>query len=335
MIATDRVFSPFAEEGFTFDHGFTFAGHPGGCAAALASLDLYEAHAINEHVRANEVQLGEMLESLRDIPIVGDVRRAGHFGRWKLVKSRETQETLFVWGNEELLGRLFNACARRARVFLQMGHTRRSDRAAGAALDRGATEITEIESVLRPCARGSLPSARLLNRSRPELRAGRPRGQGSFPSRGSKRRPRHSVQTAAETVRSPAASLHPDGRIQLVADARVRAARHRQRQQNQNRHHSLDMPRLVCETKEAVSLEQLTLHQAGRRPFPSCLERRTAETPDSKARVAPGGELTFADWHRHATATAAPLSDRLGPLRGAASTSFGWATMTRATSPSS
>ena len=35
-----------------------------------------------------------MLESLRDIPIVGDVRGAGYFHAIELVKDRETKETL-------------------------------------------------------------------------------------------------------------------------------------------------------------------------------------------------------------------------------------------------
>ena len=50
------------------------------CAAiALANLDAFESEGILEHVRANEGAFRAMLESLRDLPIVGDVRGAGYF----------------------------------------------------------------------------------------------------------------------------------------------------------------------------------------------------------------------------------------------------------------
>ena len=44
-----------------------------------------------------------MLESLRDIPIVGDVRGAGYFQAIELVKDRETKETFNEEESEHLL----------------------------------------------------------------------------------------------------------------------------------------------------------------------------------------------------------------------------------------
>ena len=43
-----------------------------------------------------------MLESLRDIPIVGDVRGMGHFWALELVKDQETREPFTGPGTEEL-----------------------------------------------------------------------------------------------------------------------------------------------------------------------------------------------------------------------------------------
>lgn len=45
-IVKDRIYNTFSNEGekdCTFYHGNTYAGHPIGCAAALAALDIYEA----------------------------------------------------------------------------------------------------------------------------------------------------------------------------------------------------------------------------------------------------------------------------------------------------
>jgi len=103
MIASEKVFEPFAEDKAMFAHGSTFAGHPVAAAAALANLDVFEREDLCGHVRAKEGEFREMLESLRDIPIVGDVRGAGYFHAIELVKDKETKETFDDEESEDLL----------------------------------------------------------------------------------------------------------------------------------------------------------------------------------------------------------------------------------------
>ena len=79
VIASDAVFEPFAEGKTSFLHGITFGGHPMAAAVAMANLDVFEHEGILENVREHEGDLRDMLESLRDIEIVGDVRGAGYF----------------------------------------------------------------------------------------------------------------------------------------------------------------------------------------------------------------------------------------------------------------
>ena len=86
-----------------FTHGFTFGGHPVSAAAALANLDIFEREDLCGHVRAKEGELRATLESLRDIPIVGDVRGAGFFQAIELVKDQETKETFDDDESEVLL----------------------------------------------------------------------------------------------------------------------------------------------------------------------------------------------------------------------------------------
>jgi adenosylmethionine-8-amino-7-oxononanoate aminotransferase len=93
LIASDRIAEPFMHGHESFLHGYTFAGHPVACAIAHANLDVFENEGILEHVRANEGVFADMLESLRDIPIVGDTRGMGYFRAIELVKDRETKET--------------------------------------------------------------------------------------------------------------------------------------------------------------------------------------------------------------------------------------------------
>jgi adenosylmethionine-8-amino-7-oxononanoate aminotransferase len=89
VIASDRVAEPFLHGQNSFVHGFTFAGHPISCAVSMANIDVMENEGILENVRAHEGEFRAMLESLRDIPIVGDVRGAGYFHAIELVKNRD------------------------------------------------------------------------------------------------------------------------------------------------------------------------------------------------------------------------------------------------------
>jgi adenosylmethionine-8-amino-7-oxononanoate aminotransferase len=103
MIVSDVIAEPFLEGTRMFAHGFTFGGHPIAAAAAHANLDIFEREDINAHVREKEPEFREMLESLRDLPIVGDVRGAGFFQAIELVKDKETRETFDDDESERLL----------------------------------------------------------------------------------------------------------------------------------------------------------------------------------------------------------------------------------------
>jgi hypothetical protein len=54
-------------------------------------------------VRAKEPEFRQMLEGLRELPIVGDVRGAGFFQAIELVKDKETKESFDDEESEELL----------------------------------------------------------------------------------------------------------------------------------------------------------------------------------------------------------------------------------------
>jgi adenosylmethionine-8-amino-7-oxononanoate aminotransferase len=103
VIASDRVFEPFSEGDASFAHGFTFAGHPVVAAIALANLDVFEREDLCGHVLAKEDEFRGTLESLRELPIVGDVRGAGYFQAIELVKDKETKESFDDEESEKLL----------------------------------------------------------------------------------------------------------------------------------------------------------------------------------------------------------------------------------------
>jgi adenosylmethionine-8-amino-7-oxononanoate aminotransferase len=89
VVATDRVVEPMAEAGAVFRHGITFGGHPVSAAIALKNIEIFERDGVLENVRALEPHLEERLESLRQLPIVGDTRGRGFFWAIELVKDDE------------------------------------------------------------------------------------------------------------------------------------------------------------------------------------------------------------------------------------------------------
>ena len=92
--ATQRIFDAFLAEpweGKTFFHGHTYTGNPLACAAALASLDLFEKNDLLRDVRQKSDALAVMLRSLADLPHVGDVRQKGLMVGIELVADKSTK----------------------------------------------------------------------------------------------------------------------------------------------------------------------------------------------------------------------------------------------------
>jgi adenosylmethionine-8-amino-7-oxononanoate aminotransferase len=103
VIASDKVAEPFMQGTASFAHGFTFAGHPIASAIAMANLDVYEREDLCGHVLEKEGEFRAMLETLHELPIVGDVRGAGYFHAVELVKDKETKESFNDEESEKLL----------------------------------------------------------------------------------------------------------------------------------------------------------------------------------------------------------------------------------------
>lgn len=94
-LTTSKIYDGFYadyEKKKTFYHGHTYTANPISCAAALASLKLYDQE--NTLERANKIipEFHERLENFRDLPLAGDVRYLGMVGAIELVKNKKTKE---------------------------------------------------------------------------------------------------------------------------------------------------------------------------------------------------------------------------------------------------
>jgi adenosylmethionine-8-amino-7-oxononanoate aminotransferase len=150
VVVSDRVAEPFMHGKESFIHGFTFAGHPVASAVAMANLDVFEREDLCGHVLRKQGELRGMLDSLRDIPIVGDVRGDGYFQAIELVKDAETKQGFTDEESEWLLrGFLSGELFRRGLI------CRADDRGdpviqLAPPLICDTEHFEEIESVLRP-----------------------------------------------------------------------------------------------------------------------------------------------------------------------------------------
>ena len=79
-LASERIYEGFLgefEEFRTFFHGHTYTGNPLACAAALATLDVFEEERTLDALAARIDLLGELLEPVAAHPAVREVRRVG------------------------------------------------------------------------------------------------------------------------------------------------------------------------------------------------------------------------------------------------------------------
>jgi adenosylmethionine---8-amino-7-oxononanoate aminotransferase len=79
-LTSERVYDGFLgefEELRAFFHGHTYTGNPLACAAALASLDVFEEERTIDALQGKVELLGRLLEPLAAHPAVADVRRRG------------------------------------------------------------------------------------------------------------------------------------------------------------------------------------------------------------------------------------------------------------------
>jgi len=79
-LTSDRVYAGFLgehEEFKTFFHGHTYTGNPLACAAALATLDVFEEERTLERLQPKIELLGRLLEPVEELPMVKEVRRRG------------------------------------------------------------------------------------------------------------------------------------------------------------------------------------------------------------------------------------------------------------------
>lgn len=88
-----------------FANGFTYTGHPTGCAIALKNLDIIVSEGLLENAHEVGAYLLSRLEELLELPIVGHVRGRGLMLGIELVEDKETKAPATALG--KAIGQMF------------------------------------------------------------------------------------------------------------------------------------------------------------------------------------------------------------------------------------
>jgi 4-aminobutyrate--pyruvate transaminase len=77
----------------TFGHGFTYGGHPLGCALGVKAIEIYQKRDIIGHVRTLMPVFEKRMRRLGEHPLVGEARICGLVGGVELVADKKTRRS--------------------------------------------------------------------------------------------------------------------------------------------------------------------------------------------------------------------------------------------------
>lgn len=100
-ITTENVYDAFYgdyTEMKTFFHGHSYTGNQLGCAAALANLEIFEKENLVQVAKEKGEFVATLLEDIKTLENVGDIRQIGLMCGIEIVKNKETKES-FDWSD--------------------------------------------------------------------------------------------------------------------------------------------------------------------------------------------------------------------------------------------
>ncbi len=118
-LATEEIYSAFLgspADGRTFFHGHTYTGNALGCAAALASLELFDRNDVLTTAAASAQILHHRLQELSHHEHVLEIRRKGLMTGIELVRDRQTAQSFAA---TQRVGHQVTLAARRRGVVIR------------------------------------------------------------------------------------------------------------------------------------------------------------------------------------------------------------------------
>ena len=122
-LIADKIYDVISNpqiEGSGLTMGFTYSGHPVGCAAALTNIEIIERENLCGHVRDMGPKFETMMKSLLDLPIVGDVRGSHFMQGIELVSDKNSKEGFAP--EVKAADRVYKKCLKRGVMIRPIGN---------------------------------------------------------------------------------------------------------------------------------------------------------------------------------------------------------------------
>ncbi|BDI29528.1 adenosylmethionine-8-amino-7-oxononanoate aminotransferase [Capsulimonas corticalis] len=94
-LATDKIYDAFLgdyKEWKSFTHGHSYTGNPLACAAALASLDIFEQEQVIDGLAPKITLIRQILSEIESLPHVGGIRQCGLMAGIEIVRDKSRHE---------------------------------------------------------------------------------------------------------------------------------------------------------------------------------------------------------------------------------------------------
>ena len=94
-LTTDEIYQAFLgkyEDFKTFFHGHSYTGNPLGCAVALANLEIFQKEKTLARLQPKIKTMARLLQPLRQLPHVGEIRQQGFIVAIELVEDKQTRK---------------------------------------------------------------------------------------------------------------------------------------------------------------------------------------------------------------------------------------------------
>jgi adenosylmethionine-8-amino-7-oxononanoate aminotransferase len=92
---TDEIYKAFLgtyADFKTFFHGHSYTGNPLGCAVALANIEIFQKEKTLARLQPKIKTMARLLQPLRQLPHVGEIRQQGFIVAIELVEDKQTKK---------------------------------------------------------------------------------------------------------------------------------------------------------------------------------------------------------------------------------------------------
>ncbi len=156
-LTTEEIYKGFLgtyEDFKTFFHGHSYTGNPLGCSVALANLEIFKKEKTLAKLQPKIKTMARLLQPLRQLPHVGDIRQRGFMAAIELVEEKNTKKPYPL---EARVGHRVTAEARLQGLLLRpLGHIIVLMPTLSTSLEEFTRMVEVLTATIHTCTKSNL-----------------------------------------------------------------------------------------------------------------------------------------------------------------------------------